>query len=137
MSKSSISSQPPGRTAATMRRNAAFRSARCTSTNRACTRSKSSPGGSSIATSCWRTSTPPAESVFIHCTSKSVASTYPLEPTRSRSSRGTDGPPAPTSQQRHPGRIPSASTFPAVTGSNSADSAPNRPPASAAALSNR
>src|SRR6185312_4415377 len=50
---------------------------------------------------------------------------------------GTDGPPAPTSQQRHPGAIPSASTCRKVTGSKSADSAAIRSPASLTRLSRR
>ena len=108
-----------------------------TSTRRACTRSNPGPGGSSVATSCRRTSTFPGSSVLIQPTSRSVATTEPVGPTRSASSLGTPGPPAPTSQHRHPAATPIPSTCRMVTPSNSADSASKRVPAVGAVLSRR
>ena len=60
----------------------------------------------------------------------SVAITFPLGPTRSASPRGTEGPPAPTSQHRMPAPIPSRSTCRKVTGSKISARAPKRMPAS-------
>jgi hypothetical protein len=55
----------------------------------------------------------------------SVARTNPSAPACCASHAGTDAPPAPTSQQRHPGRMPSATTCRRVTSSKSAESASN------------
>ena len=100
-SKSSTTSQPPGRRAATMLARATSRPGRWVRRRRACTRSNWPGGGASVTTSC--SSTPNAVSVPSQRTSMSEAMTQSA-PTLDASHDGTDGPPAPTSQHRQPVR---------------------------------
>ena len=109
-SASSTSSQPPGARDRTMERSAASRSVTWTSTNRAWTRSKVSradrhgrrrgvaPRRRGVAGVRRRRSTTRRCRWRAPCL---------REPTRRANHCGTDGPPAPTSQQRQPAAIPS------------------------------
>lgn len=67
----------------------------------------------------------PAGKLLGPCTSMSVASTCPDGPTLKDSHSGREGPPTPTSQQRHPVATPSASRCRNVTGLNNAESCRN------------
>ena len=87
-------------------RSANRRSGTWVSSNRACTRSNVSAGGGSVAMSCSRTSTSRGACAR-WVMSMSVATTVPVAPTWPASQVGTDAPPAPTSQQRHPRAMPS------------------------------
>jgi hypothetical protein len=102
----STTSQPPGASAATSRSRTASRSGRCSSTNRAWTRSHPAAGGWSVTTSCRIVASPGRFSRSRKRMSTSVAKTW----TCPRSSEGAKAGsashtatvplPAPTSQQR-------------------------------------
>ena len=142
-SASSTTSQPPGVRRPARALATSVRRGRWTRRSRACTRSNG-PSGSGSAVTSWRATvtwggTVPsgqAESAS-HEVSISVTRTPPVSPTRPDSHEATPGPPAPTSQQRHPGLIPVASSVRNVAASNSSPMAASRTPASACRLSSR
>ena len=102
-SKSSIKSQPPGRTAAAMRPNATSAWGRCMSRERQSTRSYRSDSRSWVSMLCSRTWTVLGSFARLKKAGfMSAATTWPDEPTRSASQWAIDPRPAPISIHRHP-----------------------------------
>ena len=105
-STSSMSTQPPGRTAASRWATAVWWSGTCSTRARAWTRSNAACSGAPLLMSCVRTSRFVRRCSSTKRVSRSVATTRPVMPTRSASHTATAPAPHPTSRQLHPSVTP-------------------------------
>ena len=137
-SKSSMTSQPPGLSAAFSLGRMAAASGTCTKTWRAWMRSKALPGSAS-RTILWRrisTLRLPLATPSRKRGSMSVTTTAPPSPTLSDSQADIDPPPAPISRQVQPAATPNFSKHEMVAGSHTRSRYDRRSELGSRALSN-